>query len=569
MFIQIKSLIFKNFLKKNLVNFLIVSIFFFFTNLVELFGLYLILPVAYFIIGEKSELINFSFLNNFNIDPINIVYLFFFIYILKLIFSIFSYWFQYYKIYQIQNQLSISLLNRQFKSSFLTWNTKSNSNLIQMMINETDKFCNSFLMSLITLFSELFFIIILIFLLIFFYGLKILFLIIFLSLIILIYYKIIIKNFLEKVGISRLRNDKRRIKVLNDIILSFKEIKIFLKQNSFIKYFEKYNLDYIKTLTVLGTFSQLPRIVLESLVVIIFGFLILFLNNDNDLKLIIPHLAFTLGILFRLMPSINRIITSFQNIEFSKPSFENIDKLFFDLEIENSASSKKQNYSNFKRLDFKKISFSYDNNHVIDEVNLTLEKGKIYGIKGESGSGKSTFLNILCGLIKPQGGKIYVDKKLLEFNNDNWLSNIAYVSQNSLLLNDTFLNNITFEYNSKNIDEKKFEFSIKKSKIKELINSLENGRDTIIGDRGAFISSGQSQRINIARVLYSNRELLIFDEATNALDKNIEKEIFQNIKDLNITTKNKKLIIIVSHKSENLKFCDDVLEVKDKKIVKI
>ena len=205
---------------------------------------------------------------------------------------------------------------------------------------------------------------------------------------------------------------------------------------------------------------------------------------------------------------------------------------------------------------------------ILDEVNLTLEKGKIYGIKGESGSGKSTFLNILCGLIKPQGGKFTLIKSYW-----NLIMIIGYLillmySQKFLLLNDTFLNNITFEYNSKNIDEK-FEFSIKKSKIKELINSLENGRDTIIGDRGAFISSGQSQRINIARVLYSNRELLIFDEATNALDKNIEKEIFQNIKDLNITNKNKKLIIIVSHKSENLKFCDDVLEVKDKKIVKI
>ena len=100
-----------------------------------------------------------------------------------------------------------------------------------------------------------------------------------------------------------------------------------------------------------------------------------------------------------------------------------------------------------------------------------------------------------------------------------------------------------------------------------LIDSFKFGRDTLIGDRGALISSGQSQRINIARLFYSNKDLLIFDEATNALDKNTEEEIFKNIRDLNKEIDKKKLIIIVSHKSENLKICDHILEVKDKKIL--
>ena len=569
MFIEIRSLSFKNFIKKYLIDIFIIFIFFFFTNLVELFGLYLIIPVAYFIIGEKNELINFDFLDNFNIEANNIIYLFLSIYLLKFFFSIFSHWFQHFKIYKIQNELSLFLLKKQFKAPFLSWSKKSNSNLIQIMINETDRFCNSFLMPLIILLSEIIFLIILISLLIYFYGSKVLILIFFLSLIILIYNKMVIKNVLEKVGLSRLKYDKLRIKVLNDIILSYKEIKIFLKQKSFIRYFEKYNVDYIKSLTILGTFSQLPRIILETLVVIIFIIFVLYFNNQSDLRLIVPHLAFFLGILFRLMPSINRIMTSFQNIQFSKPSYSNIDQLFLDFEIEETDAKKKQTYEEFQKVKFKDVSFKYGKTNLFENINLTFEKGKIYGLKGESGSGKSTLVNMICGLIKPEKGKIFIDEKFLDFDNNNWMSNIGYASQNTILLNDTFLNNITFEYESQNINEEKFKFSIDKSKLKELVNSLKNGRDTLIGDRGAFISSGQSQRVNIARIFYSDKDLLILDEATNALDKDTENEILDNIKNLNKKIDNKKLIIIVSHKTENLKICDYVLEIKNKQIVNV
>ena len=569
MFFNIKSLGLKNFLKKNLIKFSIIFILFFLTNLVELFGLYLIIPVSYIIIGEKTELGNLSFFSNLNIEPIIIIYLFLAIYISKLIFSIFSHWFQHYKIYQVQNQLSILLLNKQFKSPFLSWNKKNNSYLVQMVINETENFCNSFLIPFITFLSEIIFLIILITLLTIFYGFKILLLICLLGLIILIYHKAIIKKFLNQVGSSRLKFDKLRIKVLNDIILSFKEIKIYLKHKSFIKYFEKYNFEYVKTLTILGTFSQLPRLFLETFVVITFIVFILYFNNYSDLKLIIPHLAFFLGILFRLMPSLNRIITSSQHLQFNKPSLYNLDKLFFDLEINETSIKEMSIYDDFKKIEFKNISFRFDKKDIFNDINLILEKGKIYGIQGESGSGKSTFVDLICGLLSPKNGQIYIDDKLLEFNNDTWLSKIAYASQNTLLINDSFLNNITFEYNSKNIDEEKFEFSINKSKIKELIDSFKDGRNTLIGDRGALISSGQSQRINIARALYSNKDLLIFDEATNALDNNTEKEIFKNLLDLNTTAIKKKLIIIVSHKIENLKICDHVLEIKNKKVVKI
>ena len=219
-------------------------------------------------------------------------------------------------------------------------------------------------------------------------------------------------------------------------------------------------------------------------------------------KSIIPQLAFFIGIFYRLMPSFNRIITSFQIIQFSKPTYKNIDQFLFDLEPKKSKDIISHNYDNFKKIDLKNLSFNYDEKKVFDDISLTLEKGKIYGIKGESGSGKSTLLNMICGLIKPDSGNIFVDGKDLASNDINWIRNVAYISQNSVLLNDTLLNNILFEYNPIKVDEKKLKDSISNARIKELIDSLKNGQDTIIEDEGSLISDGQSQRINIARVLF-------------------------------------------------------------------
>lgn len=565
MFNLIKSNSFKSFIKKNLFNFSIILIFFFLTNIIELLGLSLIIPLSYYILGDTNEIANIKFFEFINFNYI--IHFFFGIYIIKFIFSVFSYWLQHRKIYKIQNNLANLLLKTQFKTSFLVWNSKGNSNILQIMVNETENFCQSFLMPFVTIISEIIFLIILLIIMTFFYGPKIFLFIISIGLFILIYNSLIIKNIIKKIGISRIKFDKLRIKTLNDIILSFKEIKIFSKQNSFIKKFENENLNFLKTLTALGTYAQLPRLLIEILI-IVFLLVIILLFDAQNFKSIIPQLAFFIGIFYRLMPSFNRIITSFQIIQFSKPTYKNIDQFLFDLEPKKSKDIISHNYDNFKKIDLKNLSFNYDEKKVFDDISLTLEKGKIYGIKGESGSGKSTLLNMICGLIKPDSGNIFVDGKDLASNDINWIRNVAYISQNSVLLNDTLLNNILFEYNPIKVDEKKLKDSISNARIKELIDSLKNGQDTIIGDRGSLISSGQSQRINIARVFYSDRDIFIFDEATNSLDRETEHQILRNIQNLNQKIQNKKLIIIVSHKIENLKICDYVLEIKNKKVVK-
>ena len=213
----------------------------------------------------------------------------------------------------------------------------------------------------------------------------------------------------------------------------------------------------------------------------------------------------------------------------------------------------------------KKINFSYQGKKTIFEnLDFIINKNEIIGIFGESGSGKSTFLDILTCLIKMNEGNIYLDNKKLEDPSDirKYQNLFSVVTQESFLTNESILENIIPDFDSENYDKDKLERSIEFSSLKSTIKSLENGLNTKIGLALKSLSSGQKQRIAIARAYYSDRKILVLDEATNALDEKNEKKIFENIQKL----KNYKTVIIISHKTENLKICDKVYFVNEKKI---
>jgi len=181
----------------------------------------------------------------------------------------------------------------------------------------------------------------------------------------------------------------------------------------------------------------------------------------------------------------------------------------------------------------------------------------LVGIKGETGSGKSTIIKLIMGLLQPLSGKILLDGEELDISKNNIKDKISYVPQNFYILDDTILENITFSEEISKLDQKKIESSIKLSLLDEVVSSLPKGINTIVGATGKLLSGGQAQRLAIARALYQDREILILDEATNALDSNKEKLIIQNILNLKKT----KTVIIISHNSDILKVCDQILEI--------
>jgi ABC-type multidrug transport system fused ATPase/permease subunit len=227
----------------------------------------------------------------------------------------------------------------------------------------------------------------------------------------------------------------------------------------------------------------------------------------------------------------------------------------------------KKNLNFKKEISFKNIKFSYDSKKkIIDNVNFSIKKFDIIGIYGRSGSGKSTFVNIITSILKLNSGSITVDnKKILNLEDfRRYINLFCLTSQDSFLLEGTIKENIIFGSNEKKIDNGRINQAIMFAQLTQMVNELELGVDSDIGSSFKTISSGQKQRLSIARAFYSDREILIFDEATNALDENNEKIIIKNISNLK-----KKTIIIISHNLKNLKICNKIYEFKNGNLLNI
>ena len=225
---------------------------------------------------------------------------------------------------------------------------------------------------------------------------------------------------------------------------------------------------------------------------------------------------------------------------------------------------KNQKFENWKRIKVKDLNFTYpDNTKALENINLEINNGEIIGIIGNSGSGKTTFVNIVTGLL-PVKNSIFVDEIDVTENQVNWIKNIGYVSQNIYLFDDTIEYNITLSKKDE-INYNLLKEAIKVSMLDDFINSLTKKLETQIGENAIKVSGGQKQRISIARAIYHNPSLLVFDEFTNALDVQTEKRIL----DLIVKPKKNKTVIIISHKISSLKNCDYIIEFKNKKVEKI
>jgi len=267
------------------------------------------------------------------------------------------------------------------------------------------------------------------------------------------------------------------------------------------------------------------------------------------------------------MPLSTKIMTAVQNLKFFRRSYESINKELEkpsqDQHYNEDFSYEKQNLKNF--LKFQDISFSYNKTDLIKKINIEIKNKSIVGIYGESGSGKSTFLSIIAGLLEPTSGKLYLDDLLLDQSNKYLLkNNTSIISQNSNIINDTIMNNIAFGQPEDDIDKEKVIKISKLLNIYDFINLNEQKYNYVITEMGKNLSGGQRQRIELARALYFDREILILDEATNSLDKESEELIFETISSF----KGQKTIIIVSHDIDNLKICDEKYFIKNGQLIK-
>ena len=354
---------------------------------------------------------------------------------------------------------------------------------------------------------------------------------------------------------------------------AIKTIKILNKENFFLNRFNSsindvYNLNFWISLL-----SKIPKLVLEIFAVFTIVVIVIFLiysNNYDDLNQSIGFLVLLGAATIKLFPSISAINSfsttirsssvSFNFIinEFSKYKYNNEDKI---LNAKIVKIDEKIDFQN--ELYLNNITFKYPetNNLVLNEASLKIKSKNIIGILGRSGSGKSTLLDLISLLITPEKGDIRVDGKIIS-DVKKWQNNIGYITQDTYLLDESIKDNIAFGEEKKTLNEDRLKKAIEFSQLKDFVNSLQNGVETIIGEKGSKISGGQIQRIAIARSLYRNNGLLILDESTNSLDLITENNFLKDLKKL----KEICTIIIVSHKLDTLKICDHVFEIKNGKI---
>ncbi len=370
---------------------------------------------------------------------------------------------------------------------------------------------------------------------------------------------------LVKWGKQSQQNEGYRAKNFIQSFLGIKEIKIFNKEVFFSNKLENINNIYFDSNKKLRFIRSLPKLLLELfLVFCIVTFLFIQSSKTSNFVEILPLLGIYLAAAFRVLPSINIIISHSQYLNFAKPVVDNLKKEFY--EEEKKIQSVKNVKISFKNnIIFKNIYYSYPKkkDFLFSNLNFKLNKNESIGLMGASGSGKTTLINIITGLLRPTKGEILLDdKKISDFQLYKTNLTIGYVPQQTYLLDDTIKNNIAFGQDEQKIDVKFMKNIIEIVELEKLINQTGNGIETVIGEKGVKLSGGQIQRIGIARALYAKPSLLILDEATNAIDDLTEKKIISNLD----TIKRKFTSIIVAHRKSSLILCDKIYEIKKQNI---
>jgi len=358
---------------------------------------------------------------------------------------------------------------------------------------------------------------------------------------------------------KRLFFSSKYTKYLIEGLAAVKEIRVYQSQkkarDDHYNNKKKVN-DLVRHLVVLNT---IPKNIFEIITIsIVCIYIVNFTLSGKNLISIIPSIGVYLAAAYKILPSLVKIINSINSLKFSKASIDHIYNDLREAEIINKNKTTITNIENFKKIEFKNVSFKYANSKkkILNDISLKIKKGEIVGIKGESGGGKSTIINLMLGLIKPTKGKIFINDKDLTKLGENWLKIVSYVPQNLFITDNNIFENIGF---GKKINE------INKSRVIQILKKLRiykeiklKGLKKDLGERGVFFSGGQAQRIVFARALYKNPDIIFFDEATNGLDKKNEQNIFK----LLLQLKERKTLIISSHNYDLLNLCDYIIELE-------
>lgn len=550
-----------------------------FVSFLDLIGIGALLPVLIIFAEEniasnkymETILEKFSFLTEDNILFFSLFFLLF-IFLFKILSSLilnvikYKILFSFYR--RISTRLMSTYLNLSY-SEFINLKIFEKTNIVK---TEVEYFILGVIDPFLVIFLEVLTIIFIFIFLIYYdpsISIKIIF-VISLPLLLMMYF---FGKKMKKLGAKRHELNNQLQLQITQGLHGIKDIKLSSKEKNLLKKFDASTFNLSKTQSIIFAWQSIPRHILEIITIIAFIFIVLIgINNDQQFSELVVILGLFAAATFRIMPSLNRIVVSFNSIRQSKKVIDVIYQDANRLKISNDnnyINSENKNYplKDINKIQIENLYFKYENsdNFVIEDLNLSINKGDYIGIFGKSGSGKTTFVDLFSGLLKANSGTIKFDDKNVDANEEKWKRSISYVPQFTFLNNESIRENVAFGESSEKIDDKKVIKSLEHSQLLEFVNSLPDGISTTIGENGKNLSGGQIQRLGIARALYKDCKILIFDESTNSLDNETEKLFMETVNQI----KKDRIVFFITHKVSILDNCDFVYKLENSKLNKI
>jgi ABC-type multidrug transport system fused ATPase/permease subunit len=487
------------------------------------------------------------------------------IFLIKNLYMVLFHWIESRIVVFFKAGVGVRLFDKYLHKNYDYHINKNSSELASNIIQETAIFGNVFLF-ISTLFTEIFLMLGVVIIIGYINPIITILLVFLISSLSIVFYKIFKKK-IDELGNKRKIKEREKQKDLQEGLSSIKDIIIYQAQSFFVNRFENKSLNVASLAQKFSFISKLPKLWFETFGVLIAILIIgLFKMQNYENIEILASLSILIISLIKILPSINKTINSLQYLAFAKPAINNLYEELMNNDYEKNNKKTNTPFTFKNEIKFKNVFFKYSasSRYILNDINFNVKKNEVVGIIGETGSGKSTLINLIIGLMKNTSGKIDIDNIDINNINDSWIKNIGYVPQTLQLIDDSILNNIAFGIEYQNIDFAKIEKILEIVQLNNFISRQKNSYNTFVGESGVKISGGERQRIGIARALYKNPEIIIFDEATSAIDVETEKRIFTEI----LKLKN-KTIIFITHRKSSTFICDKVFSLSNNRLLKI
>lgn len=550
------------------------------SSFLELFGLSVLIPIVDMVAypesaAESNTLVQFLVFvfrlpkDNFQAILVATILFVIFVYLFKCCFALLVTAFQNRFTNQFQRQISVHLLSNYLYQPYEFHVYTNSSELYRSATGDASTFVNSITLFINTLSDVLFMLVAIIYLL---FTDWLLTLIVFTALgLLTVVLTRLMKKKVRKYSIYSWQLNAIGIKNINEGLSGIKETKISNREQYFIDNYDDTKSKQAAISLKTAVLTSVPRLFVEAagMIAMLIALLVYALNGASSEQMVVTFATLAIAVV-KILPYLSRLNGNVNSLRWNMVS---IHKVYEDLRLVSEIPVTRDGdlAESAKPLPFEKeiriqgVKFHYRNaeSNVLDNIHATISKGQSVAFCGSSGAGKTTTVDILLGLLKPQEGQVLCDGVDIADHLREWHKDISYVPQEIFLIDDTIKENIAFGHDIHKIPDEQVWAALEKAQLADFVRTLPEGLYTKIGEKGVRLSGGQRQRIGIARALFRDTPIIVFDEATSALDYQTEAEVLKTV----VGLRGDKTLVIITHRLTTIQDCDRIYEIKDSKMV--